>query len=66
VSVGACLDELDALASARFPAEAGTLRLFLDELARSLAEPGAAAEAVLLLSRLEEFLEALLVRERWR
>jgi hypothetical protein len=66
VSAAALAAELDALAGARFPAEAATLRLFLDELARVLAGPGGAEEATLLVCRLEDFLEALLVRERWR
>jgi hypothetical protein len=63
VSPAAYLAELDALAAARFPAEAATLRLFIDELARGLDAPGG---SLTLLGRLEDFLEALLVRERWR
>lgn len=66
MSLSASLAELDALAMERFPGEAVTLRLFLDELGRSLASPDQADQAALLLGRLEDFLEALLVRERWR
>jgi len=66
MSVQSSLAELDALASARFPADAATLRHFFDQLGRSLAAPGGAGDAAQLLVRLEDFLEALLVRERWR
>ncbi|HTE51642.1 MAG TPA: hypothetical protein VK698_12400 [Kofleriaceae bacterium] len=66
MSLSVSLAELDALAIERFPGEAVTLRLFLDELDRSLASPDQADQAALLLGRLEDFLEALLVRERWR
>lgn len=60
------LAELDAAVVARFPAAEPTLRVFLDELARMLADPARAAEADVLLTRLEDYLEALLVREGWR
>lgn len=66
MSAASCLEELGALAAARFPADAATLRPFLDELGRSLASPDGARDAAELLIRLEDFLEALLVRERWR
>ena len=61
------LAELDALVVAQFPAAEPTLRLFLDELARVLGDPAAApGEAVVLLIRFEDYLEALLVRQGWR
>ncbi len=66
MSVRSCLAELDALAGARFPGDAATLRPFFDELGRCLAAPDGARDAAELLIRLEDFLEALLVRERWR
>lgn len=68
MSARARLAELDALASARFPDEAATLRLFFDELRRALeaADGDGGGGADLLVIRLEDFLEALLVRERWR
>jgi hypothetical protein len=64
MSPAACLAEVESIAAARFPAETETLRLFVDELARTL--DGKRGEAVGLLGRLEDYLEALLVRERWR
>jgi hypothetical protein len=66
MSVRSRLAELDALAGSRFPGDAATLRPFFDELGRSLAAPDGARDATELLVRLEDFLEALLVRERWR
>ncbi|HEY0480564.1 MAG TPA: hypothetical protein VGD37_23770 [Kofleriaceae bacterium] len=61
------LAELDAQVVARFPAAQPTLRVFLDELARVLADPAlAAGEGAVLLTRLEDYLEALLVRQGWR
>ena len=61
------LAELDAQVVARFPADQPTLRVFLDELARVLGDPAlAAAEGATLLTRFEDYLEALLVREGWR
>jgi hypothetical protein len=66
MSVQARLAELDALAGARFPGDSATLRPFFDELGRALAAPDGARDAAQLLVRLEDFLEALLVRERWR
>jgi hypothetical protein len=60
------LDELDAQVMARFPAAAATLRIFLDELARVLGDPAAAGERAALLTRLEDYLEALLVSEARR
>ena len=67
MTVAARLAELDAQVVARFPAEQATLRLFVDELARVLADPSLAADqGVVLLTRLEDYLEALLVREGWR
>ena len=60
------LAELDAQVVARFPAEQATLRVFLDELARVLGDPALAGEGVTLLTRFEDYLEALLVREGWR
>jgi hypothetical protein len=66
VTAAARLAELDAAVVARFPAAAPTLRVFLDELGRALADPARAAEADALVTRLEDYLEALLVREGWR
>jgi hypothetical protein len=66
VSAAARLAELDAQVIARFPAAQPTLRVFLDEIARVLADPAAAGEAAALLTRFEDYLEALLVREGWR
>jgi hypothetical protein len=61
------LDELEALAVERFPEDQATVRLFRTELERVLGQPAASpAEAVALLSRFEDFIEALLVRSRWR
>ena len=61
------LGELDARVIARFPTDATTLRIFLDELVRVLGEPELAArEGIALLTRFEDYLEALLVREGWR
>ena len=60
------LCELDARVIERFPADRATLRVFLDELARVLADPAARDEAATLLVRFEDYLEALLVREGWR
>lgn len=60
------LAELDAQVIARFPGEQVTLRVFLDELGRMLGDPARAAEAAPLLARFEDYLDALLVRERWR
>lgn len=66
MTAAARLAELDAAVVARFPAAAPTLRVFLDELARVLGDPARAAEADPLVTRLEDYLEALLVREGWR
>jgi len=61
------LAELDAQVIARFPGEQATLRVFLDELGRVLGDPvRAAADGPALLGRFEDYLDALLVRERWR
>lgn len=63
----AWLADLDAEVMARFPAEQATLRVFLDELTRVLGDPAlATGEGVVLLTRFEDYLEALLVRETWR
>jgi hypothetical protein len=63
----ALLAELDAQVVARFPTAQATLRVFLDELARVLGDPErAASEGAVLLTRFEDYLEALLVREGWR
>jgi len=67
VTAAARLAELDAQVVARFPGEQATLRVFLDELARVLGDPAlAAGEGAALLTRFENYLEALLVREGWR
>jgi len=67
MTVAAQLAELDAQVVARFPADRATLRVFLDELARVLGDPAlAAGEGPALLTRFENYLEALLVREGWR
>ncbi len=67
MTVAAQLAELDAKVVARFPAAQATVRLFLDELARVLADPAlAATEGVALIMRFEDYLEALLVSEGWR
>jgi hypothetical protein len=67
VTPAAGLAELDAQVVAQFPAAQATLRLFLDELARVLGDPAlAATEGVALLTRFEDYLEALLVRQGWR
>ena len=67
MTVPARLAELDAQVVARFPADRATLRVFLAELARALGDPVlAAGEGVTLLTRFEDYLEALLVREGWR
>lgn len=66
MTAAALLAELDAAVCARFPAAEPTLRVFLDELARVVADPARAADAATLAIRLEDYLEALLVRERWR
>ena len=67
MSRAARLAELEQAALARFPGEAATLGLFLAELARVLADAKlAASEGVALATRLEDYLEALLVREGWR
>jgi hypothetical protein len=66
VTAAARLAELDAAVVDRFPAAGPTLRVFLDELARVLGDPARGAEADVLVSRLEDYLEALLVREGWR
>jgi hypothetical protein len=66
VTAAARLAELDAAVVARFPAAGPTLRVFLDELGRVLGDPARAAEVDALVSRLEDYLEALLVREGWR
>jgi hypothetical protein len=59
--------DLDAQVIARFPDDRVTLRIFLDELVRVLGEPELAArEGLALLTRFEDYLEALLVREGWR
>jgi hypothetical protein len=61
------LADLDAQVIARFPADRATLRIFLDELVRVLGDPELATrEGVALLTRFEDYLEALLVREGWR
>jgi len=61
------LADLDAQVIARFPADAATLRIFLDELVRVLGDRELATrEGVALLTRFEDYLEALLVREGWR
>lgn len=66
-SAAPLLDEIEALAVERFPADQATVRLFRMELERVLGQPAASpTEAVALLSRFEDFLEALLVRSRWR
>lgn len=65
--LAARLAELDAHVVARFPADQATLRVFLDELARVLGDRAlAVAEGTTLLTRFEDYLEALLVREGWR
>lgn len=66
MTAAARLAELDAAVVARFPAAGLTLRVFLGELSRVLGDPARAAEADALVSRLEDYLEALLVREGWR
>ena len=66
MTASAQLAELDAQVIARFPAARSTLRIFLDQLSRVLADPDAAGEATALLTRFEDYLEALLVREGWR
>ena len=66
MTAAARLAELDAAVVTRFPAAGPTLRVFLDELARVLGDPARAAEVDALVSRLEDYLEALLVREGWR
>jgi hypothetical protein len=66
VSAAAQLAELDPQVVARFPAAQTTLRVFLDELARVIGDPAHSAEAPALLTRFEDYLEALLVREGWR
>jgi len=61
------LADLDAQVIARFPGDHTTLRIFLDELVRVLGDPELAArEGIALVSRFEDYLEALLVREGWR
>ena len=61
------LADLDAQVTARFPGDHATLRIFLDELVRVLGDPELAArEGIALVSRFEDYLEALLVREGWR
>jgi hypothetical protein len=63
----ALLAALDDETIERFAADEPTLRVFLDELARVLLDPArATAEGPALLARFEDYLEALLVRERWR
>ena len=63
MTAAARLAELDAQVLARFPAARVTLRLFLDELARALGDPAVpAADAAVLITRFEDYLEALLVR----
>ena len=65
MNAAAQLAALDEEVRARFPGAEATLRLFLAELARVLADPALAAEeGVVMLTRLEDYLEALLVRER--
>jgi hypothetical protein len=67
VTAAALQAELRAQAIARFPGAEDTLKVFLGELGRVLADPERAAdEGAVLLSRLEDYLEALLVKERWR
>lgn len=66
MSAAAVLTELEGRAVERFPGDAPTIRLFAAELERALAPgapPGAALEHLL---RFEDFLEALLARDRWR
>lgn len=61
----ALLTQLRAEVDARFPADQATLGVFLANLARVLDDPvGAAREATALVSRFEDYLEALIVRER--
>ncbi|HSS00366.1 MAG TPA: hypothetical protein VLM79_25080 [Kofleriaceae bacterium] len=61
------LADLDAQVTARFPGDRATLRIFLDELVRVLGDPELAArEGIALVTRFEDYLEALLVREGWR
>ena len=66
MTAAAWLAELDAKVIERFPAARTTLRVFLDEIARVVADPEAAGAAAALLTRFEDYLEALLVREGWR
>lgn len=72
MTAAARLAELDEAAVAWLaglrpdPAAERTLRVFLDQLAGVLGDPARAAEAEVLVSRLEDYLEALLVREGWR
>ena len=61
----ALLAQLHTEVDARFPADRATLRVFLDDLARMLDDPARAArEGATLVSRFEDYLEALVVRER--
>jgi hypothetical protein len=61
------LAELGPRIAARFPADQPTVQVFLAELTRVLGDPALAArEGVVLLTRFEDYLEALLVREGWR
>lgn len=61
------LAELEAQVVARFPSDRATIRIFLDELGRVLSDPAlAAAEGIALLTRFEDYLEALQVRASWR
>jgi len=61
------LAALGAQALARFPDEQATVQLFLDQLALALANAElAGSDGAALLTRFEDYLEALLVRERWR
>lgn len=67
MTIAAQLAELDDAVISRFPADQVTLRVFLAELARVLGDPALArSEGIALLTRFEDYLEALLVRERWR
>ena len=67
MNIAVQLADLDAQVIARFPADQATLRVFLDELVRVLGDPAlVATEGVTLLTRFEDYLEALLVREGWR
>jgi len=67
VTVRARLAELDAQVIQRFPTAEPTLRIFLDELARVLDDPAApASDGAALVTRFEDYLEALLVRHAWR